>query len=73
MDGDVSILIKESSDTLVLSADAIHYDGSQSYVYVKDPENNKSIKTYITTGIETDDLVEVLEGLNQNDQVIIAK
>ena len=73
MDGDVKILLKESNNSLVIPTDSVHYDNDKTYVYVKSPENNNSIKTYITTGIETDDSVEVLEGLTQNDQIIIAK
>lgn len=73
MDGDVKILLKESTNSLTIPTDAVHYDDNKAYVYVKNPANNNSVKTFITTGIETDDSVEILEGLNQNDQIIIAK
>lgn len=74
MDGDVKILIKESDNALTISTDDVHYDSDdQPFVYVKSPENNQSIKTYIKTGIENDDLIEVLQGLTQNDQIIISK
>ena len=73
MDGDADILIKESINSLIIPIDAIHYEDEKTYVYVKNQENNSSVKTYITTGIETDDSVEVLEGLRQNDQIITVK
>jgi len=71
MDGDVTILIKDKNDTLTIPIEAINDDNGQIYVWLK--INDKIERRDIKTGIETDTRVEVLEGLNQNDQVVIKK
>lgn len=71
MDGDVTILIKDKTDVLTLPIEAINDDNGQAYVWLK--VDNKLEKRNIKTGIETDTKVEVLEGLNQNDKVVIKK
>jgi RND family efflux transporter MFP subunit len=71
MDGDVTILIKDKSDVLTIPIEAINDDNGQPYVWLK--INDKLERKDIKTGIETDTKVEVLEGLNQNDQVVIKK
>lgn len=71
MDGDVSILIKDVSGALTLPIEAINDDNGQMYVWLKvgDKLDRKDVKT----GIETDTKVEILDGLNQNDSVVIKK
>ncbi|MFA7300907.1 MAG: efflux RND transporter periplasmic adaptor subunit [Candidatus Shapirobacteria bacterium] len=71
MDGDVVILIKEKTDILTVPIEAINDDNGQIYVWLK--INNKLERRDIKTGIETDSNVEILEGINQNDQVVIKK
>lgn len=71
MDGDVTILIKEKTDVITVPIESINDDNSQNYVWLK--INDKIERRDIKIGIETDTDVEVLEGLNQNDQVVIKK
>jgi RND family efflux transporter MFP subunit len=71
MDGDVTILIKDKTDVLTIPIEAVNDDNGQIYVWLK--VNDKIERRDIKTGIETDTKVEVLEGLNQNDQVVIKK
>ncbi len=71
MDGDVDILIKEVSNALTLPLEAINDDNGQNYVWLK--VGDKLEKRNIKTGIETDTLVEILDGINQNDTVVIKK
>lgn len=73
MDGDAIISIKEVSNALTLPIEAINEDENQSYVYIKPTNENKLVKKYITIGIETDTKVEILEGVTENDQVVISK
>ena len=71
MDGDVTILIKDKTDVLTVPIEAINDDNGQIYVWLK--VNDKIDRRNIKTGIETDAKVEILEGLNQNDSVVIKK
>jgi len=73
MDGDAVISLKEINNALTLPIDAIHQDQDQPYVFVKSDDNQLLTKKTIKTGIETDTTVEILEGLSENDQVVIGK
>ncbi|MFA5532251.1 MAG: efflux RND transporter periplasmic adaptor subunit [Candidatus Shapirobacteria bacterium] len=73
MDGDAIISLKENSDSLVIPVDSIHQENDQSYVLVKEGDSIDLTKKYIKTGIETDTNIEVLEGLSENDQIVITK
>ncbi len=72
MDGDVQIIIKEVENALVVPTDAVYQDQDKSYVFTIDSKN-KLIKTTVKTGIETDEEIEILEGLSENDQIVIKK
>lgn len=72
MDGDVSLVLAKSDQNLTLPTESINSDEKGIYVFQKDNQN-KLVKTYIKTGIETDTLTEILEGINENDQIIIKK
>lgn len=73
MDGDAIISLKQIDNSLTLPIEAVNQEDNQSYVFVKPNNNNQLIKKNITTGIETDTIVEILEGLTENDQVVISK
>jgi len=70
MDGEATITLKEENEVLVVPLDVLNDDG-KSFVWVK--TGNKLSKKYVTTGIENDTEVQILEGLNLNDTVIIKK
>ena len=73
MDGDAIILLKQIDNSLTLPSEAVNQDENQSYVFVKPDNSNQLIKKNIITGIETDTTIEILEGLSENDQVVISK
>ena len=73
MDGDALISLKEIPNSLTLPIEAIRQDEDQPYVFVKSNDNQLLIKKTIKTGIETDTTVEILEGLSENDQVVVSK
>jgi RND family efflux transporter MFP subunit len=73
MDGDAVISIKQDDNALTIPVDALNQDGDQIYVLVKDNNSTNLTKKYIKTGIETDTTVEILEGLSENDQIVITK
>lgn len=68
MDGDVTLVLNQADNVLILPTDAINDDNGQSFVYLK--ENNNLVRRNITTGIETDTNTEIKEGITQNDQVV---
>lgn len=73
MDGDAIITLKENQNSLIIPIDALTQTESETYVLVKNPDDNQLIKKIVKTGIETDTEIEILEGLSENDQVIIKK
>jgi len=73
MDGNVTISLKQDDNALTLPIEAIHQDSDKNYVLVKESTNNNLLKKYVKTGIETDTTVEILEGLNDNDQIVLNK
>ena len=72
MDGDAHIILKEIPNALTLPIDTVYQDQDQPYIYTVD-NNQNLIKKTIKIGIETDTDVEVLEGLSDNDQIVIQK
>ena len=73
MDGNATIFLKESNNALTIPLDAVYESNDQKYVYLKSSDNEQPTKQAIKTGIETDTIVEVLEGISENDQIIIKK
>lgn len=73
MDGDVIIKLKQSDNTLTIPLDSLHQEETNSYVLIKQTDSNILEKKYVKTGIETDNKIEILEGLSENDQVVISK
>ncbi|MFA6007225.1 MAG: efflux RND transporter periplasmic adaptor subunit [Candidatus Shapirobacteria bacterium] len=71
MDGDSVITLAEQDNALTVPIDALNDDNGKNYVWVK--ENDKLVKKYVSIGIENDTEVQILEGLNPNDSVVIKK
>jgi macrolide-specific efflux system membrane fusion protein len=72
MSGNATIDLSESQNALTLPIEAVQQDNGINYVNIKD-SNNQLIKKNIKTGIETDTTIEILEGLSENDQIVINK
>ncbi|MGI5840764.1 MAG: efflux RND transporter periplasmic adaptor subunit [Patescibacteria group bacterium] len=70
MTGDAKIVTAKSENTITIPFSALNEDNGQTYVFVKD-EDNQTVRQDIKTGIESDNAIEVLEGLSENDQVVI--
>jgi multidrug efflux pump subunit AcrA (membrane-fusion protein) len=69
MDGDATILLSESKDTLIVPIDAIIEQDDKKFVIVKNTDNSLT-KKEVVTGIENDTDIEIKEGIDQNDQII---
>lgn len=71
MDGDALITIDQKDNALVLPLEAVVNEDSKTFVWLKN--DGRLEKKYVTTGIENDTEIEILSGLNPNDQVVIKK
>jgi len=71
MDGDALITLEEQDGALVIPIDAVNDDNGKNFVWIKD--GNNLIKRFVTTGIENDTDVQILEGITSNDSIVIKK
>lgn len=70
MNGDLSITVDTRQQVLSIPLDAIRERDGKTYVDVKISEKEVAERE-ITTGLETDDEIEVLSGLTQDDWVVL--
>jgi membrane fusion protein (multidrug efflux system) len=66
----VSIILEKINDAVVLPSDALIPDIRGEKVFLC--QNGKAVSRYITTGIRTETDVQVIEGLQPSDTVIIS-
>ncbi|MEO8581274.1 MAG: efflux RND transporter periplasmic adaptor subunit [Patescibacteria group bacterium] len=72
MNGDALITLQTKQNVLSVPLDAITVKDGKTYVSVKSGENQAEDKE-ITTGLETDERIEVLSGLDDNDEIVLPK
>lgn len=70
MNGDASIILEEKNDVLAIPVEAYFEDEGKKFVYLKDTKTNKITRQEIKTGIESDEEIEIIEGLSEG-QIII--
>ena len=68
VDAKVTIQAEQARDVLVIPAEVVNIGKEGSFCYVL--ENGVIIRKDITTGISSDDYVEVMDGLAEGDEVI---
>lgn len=68
VDAKVTIHAEEADDVVVLPAEVVNIGKTGSFCYVI--ENGVITKKDITTGISSDEYVEVLDGIQEGDEVI---
>lgn len=71
MNGDAVIKIAEKPDVLTVPIDAISEHDDKVFVEVKADNKDQKEEREIKTGLESDNDVEVLEGLSENDLVVL--
>ncbi len=69
MNGDAEITAKTIKNALVIPVDFVFENSKEKYVYIL--ENSKIKKRKIKTGIETETQVEIVNGLSENETIII--
>lgn len=70
MTGEVNIAGKSEENTLYISNQAVHMDGTRSFVKVL-KEDGSIVETDIETGFSNGNIVAVLSGLEEGDTVLI--
>ena len=65
-----TIILKEKTDVLTLSNKAIALENGQQYVLVRD-ENGDLVRKQIVTGFSDGRVSEILDGLSENEVVIV--
>lgn len=65
-----TIILKEKTDVLTLSNKAITLEDGQQYVLVRD-ENGELVRKQIVTGFSDGRISEILDGLSENEVVIV--
>ena len=71
MNGDIQVLLEEKQDVLTIPAIAVIQRDDKKYVMVKSQDDKEPQEREISIGLETDELVEVLSGLTESDEVVI--
>ncbi|MGB9911335.1 MAG: efflux RND transporter periplasmic adaptor subunit [Microgenomates group bacterium] len=71
MNGDVEIIIEEVDNALIIPSEAIIKKEGKNYVKVL--EKGKIKEKEITTGLETEEEIEILSGLQEGDIIILSE
>lgn len=70
MGGDLTVVTKHLDDVLYIPIKYVKSENGKKYVFVQ--KANKSEKNFITTGMETDDYIQIISGLSEGDFVYSA-
>ncbi|NCO11984.1 MAG: hypothetical protein COZ34_03065 [Candidatus Pacebacteria bacterium CG_4_10_14_3_um_filter_34_15] len=70
MNGDINIVLETKNNVLTIPTISITQRENKIFVNVKTGENQSEEKE-IKIGLETDDTVEVLEGLSESDEIVV--
>ncbi len=68
LSGDAEIIFEEKKDILLVPLDAVFSENGKDFVFVV--EGEKLIKREVRLGLENEDLVEVVEGLREGEEVV---
>lgn len=69
LDAKLTVHTNSAQDTLLIPVEAINADKNGDFLYVI--ENGMVVKRAITCGISSDEYTEVLEGITEEDQIIV--
>ena len=69
LDAKLTVHTNSAQDTLLIPVEAINADKNGDFLYVM--ENGMVVKRAITCGISSDEYTEVLDGITEEDQIIV--
>lgn len=72
MFAEVTILLEERGDTLLVPRSAIAVVNDQDHVYVVSDDSKTAVLTPVTLGLSDPDRVEIVEGLRGDQTIIVA-
>ena len=64
-----NVVVDRADETIIVPKTALRNDRNRRYVFIV--ERNMAIRRNLIIGIEDEDNVQVIEGLNENDNLII--
>ena len=70
MSAEVEVSTEKQENTITVPKKAVFEDEGESYVYVVG-EDNRTVKTRIEKGIETDSQIEITSGVSADDTIVI--
>jgi len=70
MNGDAKIVLEEKDNVLLVPIDAYLEEGDKKYVYLKDPKFKKIFRQEIKTGLESDEEIEITDGLTEGQTIV---
>lgn len=65
----IEVALKEKPNALAVPREAVLEEGGKQFVFVV--EGNQAFRKPIVTGIEQDQLIEVVEGLKDGDKIVV--
>jgi len=68
--GRITVLVEEKKNVLYIPKQAVTTVDDKEIVYVENSEGIRSVK-YVKTGLEADNKIEILDGLEEGDKVIL--
>jgi len=71
MTANMSVLILNKPNTILIPVGAVHLEGNDYVVTVKNKKTKEMEKVKVQTGITTLDSVEIIKGLNSGDEVVL--
>lgn len=71
MYAEVTLNVKHTGDALVVPIQAVDREGPQPVVLVVNPQNRVERRT-VQTGVATANRVEILSGVREGEQVVVA-
>ena len=70
LDAKVKVLVNTAVDVLMIPVAALNADKNGDFVYIM--ENGSVVRKDVVTGISSTEFIEVKEGLNESDKVILS-
>ncbi len=72
MTANLTVKTAEKNNTLFVPTRAVLYEGNNTYVQVLHLINNKEDieKRKVVVGLQGDENIEIVEGINENDQIV---
>lgn len=72
MFADVALITEASASAITIPTEAVMIEGEENYVYIASADGKTAEKRVVITGIEANDVTEIITGIEIGDRVIIS-